>query len=876
MRLRSYLLAFAIVSLGAVACGDGQSVGESTEGPSSSAPDRSQGSEATQRRQAIDEDRQQWIAAGDGSRLDVVSSEGVPENVTGRFVNDGNGTSFASTGTNGWLVVSDDGWVQLVDAEGKPLDESRSVLGGSPALLSVHKGNDEWLVSSAAGEIERVNPNGQPTQVAKQPFGTDTVTAASFGDSQWLVASENGEFVGLSPTQLQEQARPEPLPTADKVVSLVRTGSDWLAFTETDYTTVSTGGPGELETIATDRVITTVQFAGGEVAVGSDDGRVLVAEPANLGSVSWENALDGSRVRDIAHDGSEWLAVGDDGSARLLDSSGAPQGSVVTLAGGRTLRGVRSLPDGWMVAIAGLSVVQSIDDQLEPPSNDSNILDGAIVRDVAVGNEALLAVGDGGAYRLLETDGTPRGDVQTLSDGENLYTAGWNGEGFMVAGAGGRVALVSPEGELDGSFEHLDGTPIPTLSWSGNYWLIVGEQGTFQRLRKNGEVYESSGTVGLDSVEYAEFNGDEWMIVGAQGTQGAFAIVAEDATVEEMGKTIEEVDGTLRALDWSGREWLAGGDGGIVARIGQSGDLISGQETEGIRDVLYGNPVRSIEFNGEIYLVGGAYGAVRKLQFDTLPIRPAIALNDFEAVQSLEWANPRGFPGGPCVSRDFCLSGACVGGIASGFCCESACNGPCESCFSEETGEPDGTCAPVPAGESPPERKDQNCGMSPEEQCGRTGQCDGQGACAFWGSDVQCAEPSCEEGVRRSASHCNGMGDCVVDEETECAPVTKCASSGAECATSCEGTDECAGEMVCLDGECVDPEEQQSEADAGTGDVSGEENGGNGGGGNGGGNGGGCTNSGPSEPVSWWLAFLGLVACARFRSRTASRSRIGG
>lgn len=65
--------------------------------------------------------------------------------------------------------------------------------------------------------------------------------------------------------------------------------------------------------------------------------------------------------------------------------------------------------------------------------------------------------------------------------------------------------------------------------------------------------------------------------------------------------------------------------------------------------------------------------------------------------------------GTACTDGDECQSGTC----ADDVCCESACDGTCESCA--EAGA-EGTCTPYAAGEDP------------EIECG-VASCDGAGAC---------------------------------------------------------------------------------------------------------------------------------------------------
>jgi hypothetical protein len=75
--------------------------------------------------------------------------------------------------------------------------------------------------------------------------------------------------------------------------------------------------------------------------------------------------------------------------------------------------------------------------------------------------------------------------------------------------------------------------------------------------------------------------------------------------------------------------------------------------------------------------------ALRELEAlkETVACLPAV-VNDHSC-------SPRGFF---CERDADCTTGHCAGGV----CCESACDGPCQSCTAGTTGQPHGTCAPVP------------------------------------------------------------------------------------------------------------------------------------------------------------------------------------
>jgi hypothetical protein len=102
-----------------------------------------------------------------------------------------------------------------------------------------------------------------------------------------------------------------------------------------------------------------------------------------------------------------------------------------------------------------------------------------------------------------------------------------------------------------------------------------------------------------------------------------------------------------------------------------------------------------------------------------------------------------------------CASGNCVDGI----CCESVCDGGCNSCSRLLTGLENGTCAPVRAGSDP---KDA-CAVSLDAgSCGPDGFCNGQGSCRTAApAGTRCDDPACGSDGTFSDFTCDGNGACI-------------------------------------------------------------------------------------------------------------------
>ena len=331
---------------------------------------------------------------------------------------------------------------------------------------------------------------------------------------------------------------------------------------------------------------------------------------------------------------------------------------------------------------------------------------------------------------------------------------------WLVVGTDGFAQIVAGNGEPVGTPSSLlDGSTIHFASWSGEFWLIGGDEGRYQLIRTDATGSGNARQLAEAQVlRNARWSGRDWLMVGetAAGT-GVVALTSSDPNVDPTGVEVASV-GSLNTVDFNGIEWLAAGDGGLIHRFSAQGMPI-----EGPSDVLTGFDIHDVYFNGNEYLVAGEFGAIRRLGQDYLPIRAPIAVIDRFDIQAVEWTLPRGHASGPCLTNDLCYRGPCVGGLAAGSCCDRACDLPCESCFQDDTGEPDGTCAPVVAGKQPPVKPNGDpdpCPRASESTCGLTGLCDGAGACEFYGDEVQCADAVCSLGQYTASASCNGMGAC--------------------------------------------------------------------------------------------------------------------
>jgi hypothetical protein len=152
-----------------------------------------------------------------------------------------------------------------------------------------------------------------------------------------------------------------------------------------------------------------------------------------------------------------------------------------------------------------------------------------------------------------------------------------------------------------------------------------------------------------------------------------------------------------------------------------------------------------------------------------------------------------GANGRACRAGGECASGFCVDDV----CCDSACQGTCSACSAVKTGQAEGSCRPVQAGLDP----DEECDLESNNLCGRTGACNGGGACALAPPGLACGESKCMGSSLTPRPRCNGTGKCEPRDAEPCPGDLRCASATA-CKTMCASDADCNAGSLCKDGRC--------------------------------------------------------------------------
>src|SRR5262249_51183869 len=147
-----------------------------------------------------------------------------------------------------------------------------------------------------------------------------------------------------------------------------------------------------------------------------------------------------------------------------------------------------------------------------------------------------------------------------------------------------------------------------------------------------------------------------------------------------------------------------------------------------------------------------------------------------------------------CTAGNQCATSFCS---PDGVCCDSPCNGQCESC--SETGSL-GACKTVSGA---PRQGHQACNGSGVCQ----GKCDGGDptACSYPGSSTSCAPGMCSGDVTNPPpGYCDTAGGCTIPTSKNCQPYT-CDPQSGDCKTSCASDADCGQGATCntIVGKCT-------------------------------------------------------------------------
>jgi len=108
-----------------------------------------------------------------------------------------------------------------------------------------------------------------------------------------------------------------------------------------------------------------------------------------------------------------------------------------------------------------------------------------------------------------------------------------------------------------------------------------------------------------------------------------------------------------------------------------------------------------------------------------------------------------------------------------------------------------GDCTDVAAGNDPQEE----CTPAAPESCGFTGDCDGQGACAFHPQATECSAQYCQADVYYPADFCDGAGVCSDATAQACLPYV--CLDAVSCRTDCTLDEHCIAGSHCENDICV-------------------------------------------------------------------------
>ncbi len=159
---------------------------------------------------------------------------------------------------------------------------------------------------------------------------------------------------------------------------------------------------------------------------------------------------------------------------------------------------------------------------------------------------------------------------------------------------------------------------------------------------------------------------------------------------------------------------------------------------------------------------------------------------------------PTSLPNGSiCTAASQCSNNSCV----DGHCCDSKCDGNCESCTT-------GTCSFT---------------STPRKACSGSGKCAGTcdksntKACTYPDSSTVCSAQSCSAGQRTNKSLCDGQGNCPIQAPIAC-DSNQCLADNSDCSGTCSAAS-CGVGKYCTGSTCA-PLKNQGDTCAADGECS--------------------------------------------------------
>ncbi|MFI5298039.1 MAG: FG-GAP repeat protein [Polyangiales bacterium] len=468
--------------------------------------------------------------------------------------------------------------------------------------------------------------------------------------------------------------------------------------------------------------------------------------------------------------------------ATLVAAAAVPEsefGSAVALDGNTALIGAASASAAYIFARSGTAWTQQA--ELHAPETTASFFGS----NVAV-KGTVAFIGDGANAHVFNQSGTTWSESQLILGADSIGGFATDGDSLAVprttgidvyehTGSSWSVAAsVPPPASAGTSFGQTLAIQGPNLVVAAP--AIADGLYVFQR---SGTTWDS-GTQLIPSPDYgtsAQYGASiaidgRWLAVAAPGAAGGNGIVYV------FGQT-----GTT----WAQQATLTGSANSFGKNVAISGSnlaVTSSQDVDfyGLLGTTWTHEAQrptlaetsALALNGQTALVGEIYAHYFGGQTEVMVVAPT---------------NTGAF----CSVASDCTSGFCV----DGYCCNSACTGPCQAC--SVTGSL-GICAPVPAGSWP--RGDRAACSTIGLGTGCGWACDGSdgSACHAARTSTACGTAGCASSTTFTAvGSCDGAGNC--NQATQaCAPYT---CVGSACLTSCAHDSDCQPNNWCNAGACT-------------------------------------------------------------------------
>jgi len=533
----------------------------------------------------------QWITVGSSGQIYTS-----PDALTWTEQNSGSTSNLSSVIWSGslFVVVGDSGTI-LTSADAISWTAQSS--GSTETLRDVHWNNTQYLAVGTNGTV--LTSNNAVSWTVQTTGLTDDFSKIAWTGQRYVVGSYNSSTLRNS---LDGTAWSAPAPSIGPVTDILWTGSllvavgwngvvtspdgtSWtqrstttsltsLSWNGSQYVTVTLSGgvltsPDAVTWTANVQRITTsglygLVWANNQFYAVGDYGTIL----SSLDGASWDRVSATEHIREVATDGTHWVASGENGS--LVTSTDAINWTPTLSNTYNTLWSVVAtrnplLPNVQFVAVGALGTILTSADGVTWTSQNSTTTQ--MLWGVAWAGNMLVAVGEGGTI-ITSVDGV-NWIAGTSGTTESLRTVGGNGTQWVAASSVGSILTGTPSSVDPSGVEWVVNSTISTgifygVTWFNGYWLAgayPSNSNTF--ISTDGLVWNPVAQTAGSGYNYRFWwVGNQWLSVGITGNM--ITSVDGDNWIAVSKLDVPFSGNWIDGLAWNGDELIAYGFGGLI------------------------------------------------------------------------------------------------------------------------------------------------------------------------------------------------------------------------------------------------------------------------------------------------------------------------